>query len=137
MVSVLRPGGVLLLEDADPALQPLACPDEYGPEQALANKVRTGFRALLAGRGADLSYGRKLPRLLRGAGLSDVEAVVYAPMTAPASSQLELATVNQIRDRLIAAGYATAEEIDLHLSHVEAGRLDLTTAPMISAWGRR
>lgn len=137
MVSVLRPGGVLLLEDADPALQPLACPDEYGPEQELANRLRTGFRALLAGRGADLSYGRKLPRLLREAGLSDVEAVAYAPMTAPASRLLEIATVNQIRDRLLEAGLATTEEIDQHLSHVEAGRLDLTTAPMISAWGRR
>ena len=40
MVECLRPGGWLLLEDADPALQPLLCPDEYGPEQRLANRVR-------------------------------------------------------------------------------------------------
>ncbi|MCZ9343560.1 methyltransferase domain-containing protein, partial [Streptomyces sp. TRM76130] len=33
MVAALRPGGRLLVEDADPALQPLPCPDEYGPEQ--------------------------------------------------------------------------------------------------------
>jgi hypothetical protein len=32
MISALRPGGWLLVEDADPALQPLICPDEYGPE---------------------------------------------------------------------------------------------------------
>ncbi|WP_407286888.1 hypothetical protein [Streptomyces sp. BP-8] len=30
--------------DADPALQPPACPDEYGPEQRLANRIRRGFR---------------------------------------------------------------------------------------------
>ena len=27
MIDALRPGGWLVLEDADPALQPLACPD--------------------------------------------------------------------------------------------------------------
>ncbi len=66
MIEALRPGGRLLIEDADPALQPLLCPDERGPEQQLGNRLRRGFRKLLADRGADLSYGRKLPRLLRG-----------------------------------------------------------------------
>jgi len=42
MVRALRPGGWLLLEDADPALQPLTCLDEYGPEQQLANRLRQG-----------------------------------------------------------------------------------------------
>src|SRR6266516_299875 len=38
MIKVLRPGGWLFLEDADPALQPLICPDEHGPEPQLACK---------------------------------------------------------------------------------------------------
>lgn len=46
LVRSLRPGGWLLLEDADPALQPLLCPDESGPEQVLANRLRRGFRTL-------------------------------------------------------------------------------------------
>jgi hypothetical protein len=41
--------GWLVVEDADPALQPLICPDEVGPEQGLANQLRDGFRALIAG----------------------------------------------------------------------------------------
>ncbi|MFG2355745.1 methyltransferase domain-containing protein [Streptomyces sp. NPDC048521] len=137
MVQALRPGGRLLIEDADPALQPLICPDEYGPEQRLANRLRQGFRSLLAERGADLSYGRKLPRLLREAGLHEVEADAYFPVTSPACTALEAATVRQIRDRLVAAGLATDEEIDRHLANVEAGDMDLATAPMISAWGRK
>lgn len=135
MIKALRPGGRLLLEDADPALQPLICPDEYGPEQQLANRLRTGFRTLLAERGADLSYGRRLPRLLREAGLHRVEADAYFPVTSPACAVLETATVRQIRDRLLAAGLATDDEIDRHLSHVASGTMDLATAPMISAWG--
>jgi SAM-dependent methyltransferase len=137
MIKALRPGGRLLIEDADPALQPLICPDEYGPEQQLANRLRHGFRKLLADRGADLAYGRKLPRLLREAGLRGVQADAYFPMTSPACAALESATVRQIRDRLVAAGLATDEEIDRHLANVEAGDMDLATAPMISAWGRK
>ncbi|WP_330457150.1 methyltransferase domain-containing protein [Streptomyces sp. NBC_00820] len=137
MIKALRPGGRLLIEDADPALQPLICPDEHGPEQQLANRLRQGFRKLLADRGADLAYGRKLPRLLREAGLCQVEADAYFPMTSPACAALESATVRQIRDRLVTAGLATDEEIDRHLAHVEAGGMDLATAPMISAWGRK
>ncbi|WP_225831445.1 methyltransferase [Streptomyces sp. NK08204] len=137
MIKALRPGGRLLIEDADPALQPLLCPDEWGPEQRLANRLRQGFRELLAGRGADLSYGRKLPRLLREAGLSGVEADAYFPLTSPACAALEAATVRQIRDQLVTAGLATDEDIDQHLANVESGGMDLATAPMISAWGRK
>lgn len=137
MVRALRPGGRLLVEDADPALQPLICPDEYGPEQELANRLRRGFRHLLQQRGADLAYGRKLPRLLREAGLADVEADAYFPITSPACAALEAATVHQVRDKLVAAGLATHEEIESHLAAVTSGRLDLATSPMVSAWGRR
>ncbi|MBC3841433.1 methyltransferase domain-containing protein [Streptacidiphilus sp. 4-A2] len=137
MVQALRPGGVLLLEDADPALQPLLCPDEYGPEQQLANRLRSGFRELMASRGADLGYGRTLPRVLREAGLADVQADAYFPITSPACTVLEAATVRQIRGRLVAAGLATDEEIERHLASVATGLLDLATAPLVSAWGRR
>jgi ubiquinone/menaquinone biosynthesis C-methylase UbiE len=136
MVGALRPGGWLLVEDADPALQPLLCIDEYGDEQRLANRLRRGFRSLLAERGADLAYGRTLPRLLRAAGLVDVAADAYFPITSPACAVLERATVEQIRGRLLAAGLATADEIERHLGNLDAGVLDCTTSPLISAWGR-
>jgi SAM-dependent methyltransferase len=137
LVGCLRPGGWLLVEDADPALQPLVCPDETGPEQVLANRLKNGFRDLLAERGVDLAYGRTLPRHLRAAGLVDVEADAYFPVSSPACNALESATVEQIRPRLVAAGIATDEEIDRHLASVSAGRLDLATSPLVSAWGRR
>lgn len=136
LVAALRPGGWLLLEEADPALQPLVCVDGSGPEQELANRLKTGFRTLMAGRGVDLAYGRTLPRRLRAAGLTDVAADAYFPITGPACAVLERATVRQIRDRLVDAGLATAAEIDAHLAAVDAGRLDLATSPLVSAWGR-
>ena len=137
MISALRPGGRLLIEEADPMMQPLACPDESGPAQRLANKLKRDFRTLMADRAVDLSYGRTLPRLLRNAGLADVEADAFFPITGSACNLLERATVAQIRERLVAAHLATDEEIDEHLRNVAAGILDLATSPMISAWGRR
>jgi SAM-dependent methyltransferase len=136
MIAGLRPGGWLVIEDADPALQPLICPDEHGPAERLANRLRQGFRTLMAQRGADLAFGRTVPRLLRDAGLLDVEADAYFPVTSPACTALEDATVRQIRDRLVAAGIATDADIDRHLANVATGRMDLATAPLISAWGR-
>ncbi|MET9497510.1 methyltransferase domain-containing protein [Streptomyces sp. NPDC006552] len=137
MVQTLRPGGHLLIEDADPGLQPLLCPDEHSPAQQLANRLRHGFRALLKERGADLSYGRRLPRLLREAGLARVEADAFFPLTSPACTALERATVEQIRATLVAADLATDEEIDQHLANVAEGSMDLATAPLISAWGTK
>jgi SAM-dependent methyltransferase len=137
MIESLRPGGWLLVEDADPALQPLACPDESGPEQRLANELRAGFRRLLAERGADLGYGRTLPRLLREAGLAEVGAACYFPVGGRLCDELEIATINQLRDRLIEAGLASEQQIERHLAAVAAGRLDLSTAPLVSAWGRK
>ena len=138
MIDALRPGGRLLLEEADPGLQPLICPDDHGPAQQLANRLRHGFRQLMAARGADLAFGRTLPRLLREHGLVDVAADAYFPITGPACAALERATVEQIGDRLIGAGIATAAEVDQHLDNIAAGRLpDLATSPMVSAWGRK
>ena len=137
MVDALRPGGWLLLEEADPGLQPLACPDDHGPADELANRLKLAFRTLMAERGVDLSFGRTLPRLLRAAGLVDVQADAYFPMGGPTVDRLERATVEQIRERLIAAHLASAEEIEQHLANVATGQLDLATSPMVSAWGRK
>lgn len=137
MVDALSPGGWLVLEDADPALQPLACPDERGPAEALANRLRARIRQLLVDRGADLAYGRTLPRLLREAGLAEVRADAYFPIAARACATLEAASVRQVRDQLLAANLASAEEIDEHLQNLAGGELDLMLAPMVSAWGRK
>jgi SAM-dependent methyltransferase len=137
LVRALRPGGYLLLEDADPALQPLACPDEHGRAQRLANQVRRGFRTLMADQAADLAYGRTLPRLLRAAGLEEVGAEVFFPLGGRVCAELERATVEQVRNRLLMTGLASPADLYEHLANVDAGLLDLAPAPLVSAWGRR
>ncbi len=137
MIEALAPGGWLLVEEADPGLQPLVCPDEAGDAERLANQLKHGFRTLLAERGVDLALGRRLARLLRSAGLVEVQSDAYFPMGGPACNELERATIEQIRERLIGHGLATTEEIERHLRAVAAGELDLATSPLVSAWGRK
>ncbi|MGW0839950.1 methyltransferase domain-containing protein [Streptomyces sp. NPDC002787] len=137
MVEALRPGGRLLIEDADPVLQPLACLEESGPEHQVANRLRQAIRALLTERGIDPAYGRRLPRLLRAAGLRGVEAHAYFPVSSPGCAALESATVERLRGDLVAANLATDEEIDRHLSYVATGTMDIAAPPLISAWGRK
>lgn len=86
-----------------------------------ANRLKVGFRQLLAQRGVDLAYGRTLPRRLRAAGLVDVAADAYFPITGAACTELELATVEQIRGRLVASEIATPSQIDEHLANVASG----------------
>jgi SAM-dependent methyltransferase len=137
MVAALRPGGWLLVEDADTELQPLVCLDESGPAQRRANRLRRAFRELMTRRGADLRYGRTLPRTLREAGLVDVAAAGSFPVGGAVCDRLEIATMRQVRAELVAARLADEAEIDAHVAAVGAGELDLTLAPLISAWGRR
>ncbi|MFC7277195.1 methyltransferase domain-containing protein [Paractinoplanes rhizophilus] len=137
MAAALRPGGWLLVEDADTALQPLACMDDSGPAQRRANRLRDAFRELLTRRGADLRFGRTLPRALRAAGLTEVGAAGFFPVGGPACDRLEAATIRHVRGELLAAGLADDAELDAHLAALHAGELDLTLAPLISAWGRR
>ncbi|MCZ9345507.1 SAM-dependent methyltransferase, partial [Streptomyces sp. TRM76130] len=82
-------------------------------------------------------HGRRLPRLLREAGLRRVEADAYLPVASPACAALESATIRQVRDQLVTAGLATDQDIDRHLANVASGSMDLAAAPMISAWGRK
>ncbi len=136
MAGALRPGGVMLVEDFDIALQPLACPDPERPEEERANRVRRGFQALLAQRGVDPTFGRSLPRRLRDLGLVDVGAEAYLPLALGATRALEQANVEQVRQGLVAGGVAQ-DDIDSHLAALAGGTLDVGTPPLVSAWGRR
>jgi hypothetical protein len=136
MAGALRPGGWLLLEDFDVQLQPLACIGTDGPDAARANRIRSGFVALLAERGVDMALGRTLPQRLRDLGLHDVRADAYTAIVRPATADLEVANTLQVRAGLLGLGL-TPDDIDEHVEVLMRRTLDITAPPLVSAWGRR
>jgi SAM-dependent methyltransferase len=137
LVSALRPGGWLVIEDADPGLQPLACIDPTTRAEHRSNEIRHGFRSLLASRGADLAFGRTLSRRLREAGLDEVRADAFFSLRHPACVELELLTLDLVADQLLDAGIVDPADLAAHRLAVMAGEMDLVQPPLISAWGRR
>lgn len=69
--------------------------------------------------------------------MADVAATGSFPFGGWACGRLEASTVRHVRSELLVAGPADEAEIDAHLAAIDAGELDLTRAPLISAWGRR
>lgn len=136
MIAAVRPGGWILVEDADPGMQPLACLQE-GDAADRAQRIRRGLRRLVEARGADLAWGRRLPGLLRAAGLRRVAGDAYLALALPACAALEAVTIQMMRDALIAAGDATADELEAHLASVAAGQLDMAQPALVSAWGQK
>ena len=91
----------------------------------------------MADRGADLAFGRTLPRLLRERGLVDVAADALLPARLTRLRRAGTRDVRRSASGSPTAGLATDAEIDQHLANIDAGRLDLATSPVISAWGRK
>jgi trans-aconitate methyltransferase len=70
LVSALRPGGWLLIEDADPALQPLSCIDAQTPAAERANRLRAAISSATVSpaiRRSTASGGRQRRRAGSGA----------------------------------------------------------------------
>jgi SAM-dependent methyltransferase len=136
MAASLRPGGWLVIEDFDMALNTRACLDVTSPAEERANRIRDAFSALLVDRGVDPMFGRSLVGRLRALGLVDVAAQAYLPVAVPAAARLEAANTRQVRGGLVAKGIPDAD-VDAHLASLEAGELDLATPPLVTAWGRK
>jgi SAM-dependent methyltransferase len=136
LVGALRLGGWLLLESSDPKLQPLACPDEVGPRQVLANKVRNAFWDMFNQR-SDPGLGRTLPRLLRDCGLADVTAEATFSLGGAEARNLQRGLTMLAGPHLLAGGHVTEDEIRRHLADLDSSDLDIAVFPVVSAWGRR
>jgi hypothetical protein len=98
MAGTLRPGGWLLAESADPMLQPLACPDEHAPAQVLSQQGPPRYLGRRPGGGNLLRFGRTLPRLLRDAALTGVNAEARITMTGRDTGRLQRTLVLRHRD---------------------------------------
>jgi SAM-dependent methyltransferase len=135
LIAAVRPGGWLLVEDFD-----WATADMVEPCSPLHLRVVAAVRGLLADRGYDPDYGRRLPRLLREHGLTDVatdtrSVQVHADpeVGVPAWELL----VDQLAPALLAQGLLTESDIAAFHTLWHDGVHDCFAPLMVSCSGRR
>jgi SAM-dependent methyltransferase len=137
MAALVRPCGAVALQEAD--LVSLLCDP---PLEAWARLFRA-YEAYARGAGVDLYLGRRLPALLRAAGLVDVQVRPLVEACPPGHPRRLLFPhfVENARDRLVARGLLTDEELTALLAAVGVHLADpatLVVAPMLlQAWGRK
>ena len=142
MVASLKPGGRLLLEDVDfggptSAVLGQFTSAPYPDVTEVMERVYRAVSAVFATAGADPSIGKRLPALLRSAGLVDVAAEVHAPIVPGGTEEWVPGTVEQLRDRVVGSGIASAADVERVLAVCADPAAYYAPPLMVSAWGRR
>lgn len=131
LISSLKPGGWLLLEEHD-----------IFPVHALAHdhyaRVWRGVEAAVQVAGARSDWGRHVPQLLTAHGLDKVGAEALAPLFPGGSASAEFWRLSweQIRQPLLASGVAP-EELDRAMSDFRDPAQWFCAPAMVAAWGRK
>ena len=136
LVQSLRPGGWLLIEDADGITSAESTLDPRTDDDHLANRMRAGLMDLLAERGVDFGFARSLFRLFQAEGLVDVAGDGFVAFS-DTVRVLERANILQLREEFVAGGIATAAEIERFLAWLDEPKPGLAAPFVFSAWGRR
>jgi SAM-dependent methyltransferase len=135
MVAALRPGGYLLVEDADFRDYQVS----YPPSDLLS-RTGTAIVDLFERGGADPSYGLKLFSALSSLRLLNLGVEgrqVMVPCGTPGSRAFSLLLAH-LSDMLIKANLLKPSEIEMAIQELEQEAPMVVYGPiMISAWGRR
>lgn len=136
MWAAVRPGGVIVVEDAD--FDGWCC---HPANEGFAFFVRTYAQAL-ARRGGDHATGRKLYTHFLDAGIPDPHVSLVTPLhIADEGKMLPLSTLEAAGDAILAEGIATEDELDTALGQLAAFTADpssLIAGPRIfQLWSRR
>ena len=133
MVRLTRPGGHVAVQDVDWLTWTCL------PEHADWNLLRETAAAVWSG---DVHLGRRLPALLRGAGLVDVEMVPHLRVFRPGEPyhRLLVRFIALHRTRILDGGSATAAALDAAVARLESHLATPSTvvlyATFFQAWGR-
>jgi 2-polyprenyl-3-methyl-5-hydroxy-6-metoxy-1,4-benzoquinol methylase len=137
LVSRLRPGGWLVVEDFDCERTPVAAAPSR-EDRELFESVHRTFLGLLRDRGADTAWGRSLPAALAEHGLREVSATTHAVTWRGGSPEIDLHRVNveQLADRLLASGVDIGQLADF-LALIDDPGFAVRSYPLVSAAGVR
>jgi SAM-dependent methyltransferase len=134
--AALKPGGWLVCEEFDSESM---SPDPTVNAQELLLRTHVAMGRVMANRGFDRRFGRRLFEQLRAHGFGDVGAEARAFMVQGGSPAAELLSVNwqQLRRAMVDAGYVNDGDIDEDLRRLRDPQVTMPSSTMWTAWGRR
>jgi len=118
MVTALKPGGWLVIEDFDVPLIDPSYPTTDAAAAALYRKMQAALGQLMQARGSDLTWGRSLYGRLRAHGLVNggMEGYVAVREGSSPGARLFGTALERIREEAVGAGLITHEEVDQMLT---------------------
>jgi SAM-dependent methyltransferase len=136
-VRLTRPGGMVAFHEAD------ALSEVCDPPRGAWTRLRDLLNRYAALNGIDLFVGRRLPRLLRDAGLEDVHVHPIVHVNEPGDPHRSLLPdfVDNLTERVIAGGLIARDELDSLQAevrrHLENPDTLVISHLYIQAWGRK
>jgi SAM-dependent methyltransferase len=137
--GALKPGGYLLAEDLDVVTD---CADPNAPEamQSLYAKVVGEIYRFVGEAGLDVTFGRRLPGLLRRLGFEEVQAEGRAHFfrghpTEPSSAHVP--AFAELKEPIVARGSVSAEEFDRFLGLSRNPEFSWREGLTVASWGRK
>jgi SAM-dependent methyltransferase len=137
MVRIARPGGVIALQEPDSSAW--VCDPPHPAWDLLRTELVEAYRR----NGKNFDMGRGIARLLRDAGLANVEVRATARVTSPGGyyQTFLLTLTSLVRDQIIAGQRVSPAEFDAHTVSLRAHLQQpgtLTCQPtMWQAWGTK
>jgi SAM-dependent methyltransferase len=140
LATGLRPGGWLLIEEVDFGGTTAGMLAEYvsapEPQQAAMRRIYLSIANVFSAIGADPSYGRRLVGALTTAGLARVSAELHAPVVTGGNEHWTRGSIEQLADRAVATGEATADDVTWVLAASADPTFSYLPPLMVSAWGQ-
>jgi SAM-dependent methyltransferase len=139
IIEAVRPGGWLLVEEADHGVMPTRAgyvdPIEY---RDLFSRISDAYIGLINAGGGDPEFGAALPQLLFAGGLTDVGATAHIPfMFGGIEPHVARLTLETLGDTMVGMGLLTAADVAEYLALSNRPGMWQALVPCVSAWGRR
>jgi len=139
LVTALKPGGWLVVEDYDTTFIDRAFPCPNADDAEAVRKCFRALRTLMELRGMDMNWGRSLYGRLVATGLVNVEGDAHFEFRRGGSpgARLDQANFRQVRDQLLGERLLTSEELDRLLRLLDNPDFVVSSPVLVSAWGQR
>jgi SAM-dependent methyltransferase len=140
MVSAVRPGGWLVLEAAyfggvmGTVLTQFTDPPEYVP---LYERVGRAVEAIFTAAGGDATFGARLIRAFKDAGLVNIAAEARTHLVAGGTENWVPGTAEHLAEHLVSTGLVTAGDIKSFLAMTADPSCHYAPSCMVTAWGQR